>query len=458
MTLKELRQRTENGGEVKLSEILLPKQLAAFKYLNDKVTNELFYGGAAGGGKSLLIAIWLSHRCLKYPGSRWLMGRSELKTLKETTLATFFDLTSALGWGKLYNYNQQSGVIKWTNGSEILLKDLKYYPSDPNFDGLGSLEISGAVIDECPQVTHRAKEIVKSRIRYKLDEFGLIPKMLMTGNPAKNWVYTEFYNPAKKGQLPKERAFLPALVTDNPYLPTSYIDNLRNLKHEADKQRLLYGNFDYDDDPAALIDYEAQNDLFHNEHIQPDALNKYMTCDIAGRGSDCFRIGVWHGWVLVEDFEMPISSGKEVVDKIREIKVRCGVPNSNLIYDADGVGGGVDGFFPGAKAFLNGGSPLNGENYENLKTQCYYKLAELINARQMWVKAKKSPDQIELITQELGQVKRRAMDADGKLKIIRKEDVKDNIGRSPDYSEMMMTRCFFALKKATPAISLIRRQ
>lgn len=458
MTLRELRQRTESGGEVKLSEILLPKQRAAFQYLNDNVTNELFYGGAAGGGKSLLIAIWLSHRCLKYPGSRWLMGRSELKTLKETTLATFFDLTSALGWSSLYNYNQQSGLIRWTNGSEILLKDLKHYPSDPNFDGLGSLEITGVVIDECPQVTHRAKEIVKSRIRYKLDEFGIIPKILMTGNPAKNWVYSEFYNPYKKGQLPKERAFLPALVTDNPYLPESYIDNLRNLKHEADKQRLLYGNFDYDDDPAALIDFEAQNDLFHNEHVLPDTANKYLTCDIAGRGSDVFRIGYWEGLVLCEDWEVPISTGKGVVEKIRQVKIAKGVPNSNIVYDADGVGGGVDGWFQGAKAFLNGGSPLNGEQYENLKTQCYYKLAELINAREMWIKARKNDEQVELITQELGQVKRRAMDADGKLKIIRKEEVKENIGRSPDYSDMLMMRCFFLLKKPTPALSIIRRQ
>lgn len=445
MKLTELRQKAEKGEKVKLSEILLPKQRQAFSYLNDKTTSELFYGGAAGGGKSALIAFWLARNCLKYPGSRWLMGRSELKTLKETTLATFFDIMSALCWTSLYKYNQQTGVIKWFNGSEILLKDLAYYPSDPNLDALGSLEITGAVIDECPQVLHRVKQIVKSRIRYKLDEFGIIPKILLTGNPNKNWVYIEFYNPYKKGELPPERVFLPSLVTDNPYLPQSYIDNLKTLG-EADKQRLLYGNFDYDDDPAALIDFEAQNDLFTNDHV-PMTGEKYLTADIAGRGSDKFRVGIWDGWVLIADEEMEKSTGKEVVDVIKRLKTAYSVPNSNIIYDADGVGGGVDGFFSGSIAFVNNARPLDDENYENIKAQMYYKLAEKINDYEMWVKVRKSPDQIEAIQQELGQVKQDAMDKDRKLKLLPKEKVKENIGRSPDYTDMMMLRCWFAYRK-----------
>ena len=457
MTLQELKNLTESGAEVRLSEILLPKQRQAFQYLNDKTTTELFFGGAAGGSKSALIAFWLSRNCLRYPGTRWLMGRAQLKTLKETTLATFFEITGAMGWTSLYKYNEQKSKITWTNGSEILLKDLAYYPSDPNYDELGSLEITGAAIDEAAQIQARAKQLVLSRCRFKLNEYGLVPKLLLTSNPGKNYLYTEFYAPYKKGTLPPEKVFLPSLVTDNPYLSAAYIEQLKKLP-ENDKQRLLHGNFDYDDDPAAMIDFDAQQNLFHNEHVRQDASSKYLTCDIAGRGSDVFRIGYWEGLVLVQDWEFPVSTGKMVVDKIREIKVQRGVPNTNIVYDADGVGGGVDGFFPGAVGFLNGGKALNDDQYENLKTQCYYKLAEMINANEMWLKAKKTPDEAELIMQELGQVKRRAMDADGKLKIIKKEEVKENIGRSPDYADMMMMRCYFLLKKPAPTLSIIRRQ
>jgi hypothetical protein len=98
------------------------------------------------------------------------MGRSKLKSLKETTLNTFFELSSRLYIGNQYNYNAQSNIITFDNGSEIVLKDLFLYPSDPNYDSLGSLEITGAFIDECNQVVYKAWQIVKSRIRYKLNE------------------------------------------------------------------------------------------------------------------------------------------------------------------------------------------------------------------------------------------------------------------------------------------------
>lgn len=154
---------------------LLPKQQHAIWYLKDSVTEELLYGGAAGGGKSALGCLWLMEMCQKYPGSRWLMGRSKLKTLKETTLNTFFELATMLKLSPQFHYKPTENIIYWKNGSQILLKDLFHYPSDPNFDSLGSLEITGAFIDECSQVAYQAWQIVKSRIRYKLTEFGLIP-------------------------------------------------------------------------------------------------------------------------------------------------------------------------------------------------------------------------------------------------------------------------------------------
>ena len=74
---------------------------------------ETLYGGAAGGGKSWLGCLWLLMCCIRYPGSRWLMGRAIAKTLKETTLNSFFDVCSFLGLkaGEDYVYNGQTGQI-----------------------------------------------------------------------------------------------------------------------------------------------------------------------------------------------------------------------------------------------------------------------------------------------------------------------------------------------------------
>jgi hypothetical protein len=42
--------------------------------------------------------------------------------------------------------------------------------------------------------------------------------------------------------------FIAALPSDNPYVPKSFFDNLETAD-ETTKQRLLHGNFDYDDTP-----------------------------------------------------------------------------------------------------------------------------------------------------------------------------------------------------------------
>ncbi|RZJ99401.1 MAG: hypothetical protein EOO43_26435, partial [Flavobacterium sp.] len=222
--------------------VLTLKQTLALDILEDSFTTEVIYGGSAGGGKSYLGVLWCILSALKYEGTRWLIGRSKLKELKSTTLNSFFDVCKLQGLKPIqhYTYNQQSGIIKFNNGSEIILMDLFSYPSDPNFDKLGGLEITGAFIDECNQVAKKAWQIVKSRIRYKLNEFGLIPKLLGTCNPSKNWVYNDFYKPSIDDSLEPYRAFLAALPTDNPHLSKEYLKSLNDLDN-ASKQRLLYG-------------------------------------------------------------------------------------------------------------------------------------------------------------------------------------------------------------------------
>ena len=102
------------------------KQHQAWEYLHDKESSEILFGGSAGGGKSYFGAAWLLYSCLRYPGTRWLMGRAVLKTLKETTLNSFFSVCSDWGVkkGDTYKFNAQSNVIEFINGSSILLKDL----------------------------------------------------------------------------------------------------------------------------------------------------------------------------------------------------------------------------------------------------------------------------------------------------------------------------------------------
>ena len=416
---------------------LTNKQNEAAYYLKDNTTTEVLYGGGAGGGKSALGVLWLMDMCTNYPDTRWLMGRSKLKSLKETTLNTFFELSTKLEMSKLWEYKAQSGVILWHNGSEILLKDLFYYPSDPNFDDLGSLEISGAFIDEVNQINIKARNIVKSRIRYRLDEYGLMPKMLMTCNPSKNWVYKDYYKPYKDKQLPKHRIFIPSLLEDNPHISKHYKDNLENID-EVSKQRLLFGNWEYDDDPSKMINYENILALWSNN---AERGQKYITCDVARMGKDKSVIMLWDGLVVEEVKIIDKSDLQFLGNAIKEIKHRWNVANSNIIVDEDGVGGGVVDFL-NVKGFVNNKAALNKENYQNLKTQCYYVLAKMINKKEIQVK----PTIIqETLIAELEQVQTYKMDTDGKLMIMPKDKVKEALGRSPDMSDAMMMRMYYEI-------------
>ena len=428
------------------------KQTQAIDFLEDQTTNEVEYGGGAGGGKSILGCYWQVKRRLKYPGSRGLIGRTSLKTLKDTTLQSFFEVCKMQGLKAQthYIFNQQSNIINFKNGSSIFLRDLFSYPSDPNFDELGSLEITDAFVDENNQCSEKAWNIVKSRIRYRLTEYDLIPKILGCCNPAKGWIYNKFYKPYKANRLPDNLKFIQALVGDNPDISKHYRENLLTLD-EVSKQRLLYGNWEYDDDPAALIVYDKILDCFTNTFVSSG--EKYITIDVARFGKDTSVICVWDGLRCIV-YQYQGKSVTEVADVVRMLQQQFNVHNSQTIADEDGVGGGVvdilqcKGFVNNSVPLPNPAQPYNAigekikDNFVNLKSQCYFKLAEIVNGSKLYIQTEEVTIR-EQIIQELEQVKQHNMDKDGKKAIIPKDKVKEAIGRSPDFSDALMMRMWF---------------
>ena len=422
------------------------KQTFALDYLEDNITTEIGYGGGAGGGKSILGCYWQIKKRLKYPDTRGLIGRASLKTLKETTLQSFFLVAKLQGLknGIHYKYNAQSNIITFHNGSLIYLKDLFLYPSDPNFDELGSLEITDCFIDESAQISKKAKDIIGSRMRYNLEPYDLKPKLLWTSNPSKNWNYSEFYLLHKKNELPKYRKFVQSLVTDNPHIDKNYIENLEKLP-EIDKQRLLYGNWEYDNDPARLIEFENISNLFTNDFIEGG--KRYITADIARFGSDKAVVILWSGFRAEKIFEFAKSSITELASFIKKLANEYRIPMSNVVCDEDGVGGGVVDILS-CCGFVNNSKPFEENNvivqYSNLKSQCYFHLANKINNNEIFICSEST--QQETITQELEQVKRANVDKDGKLSIVSKDKVKELLGRSPDYADALMMRMYFEFK------------
>jgi hypothetical protein len=421
------------------------KQDLIFEYFEDDLTTEVLYGGAAAGGKSYGACAFMIIQCLKNPGIRIGLARNELTTLKKTTIVSLFEVIN--DWGlnveEHYKYNSTTGEITFTNGSKIILLELRYLPSDPNYTRLGGQLLTFGVIDEAGEVDEKGKQIFQSRLgRWLNPELKLKPFLLMTCNPSKNFLYRDFYLPTEDNTLPPHKKFISALILDNPFINEVYVDNLKNTLSPTDRERLINGNWNYDDDPNCLMDYETILNIFVNKPEVKEKSKAYISADIAFT-SDNAVIMVWEDLTLVEIIVNPDGNIEDVIrEKAKEYKVFL----QNISYDSDGVGKYLMNYLKSAKPIVNNARALKDENYENLKTQLYFKLAEVINKGEL--KVVKSPYD-EKIIEELQQVKHRPTDRVGKIAMVSKGDVKRMLGRSPDFSDAMAYRMVFEIKMGT---------
>lgn len=435
-----------------------PKQWVAWQYLNDDHTNEVLFGGGARGGKTWLGCSWIIINCLRFPGSAWLIGRKELKRIKSTTLRTFFkvaqdfQLRRDIDWV----YNAQQETITFSNDSVVFLVDLRENPSDPEFDRLGSYDLTGDFIDEAQEVSVKAINVLRGRFSLLSGEgWSTIPKSLYTCNPRKNWIYMDFYKPWKEQRLAEGRMFVPSLVTDNSYVDEVYIENLQ----KSDKitvQRLLYGNFEYDDDPGVLMKYDSIIALF--DRVVPSSpMDYYVSVDVSRFGQDKTVVGIWRGLQLIDIRVYRMQSTAVTTDILKTIAIEYNIPRSRFIIDEDGIGGAVIDNFVGCRGFIANSPQIQHpdtkydenrprQNYASLKSQCYFLLAEFVESELIGVNPI-DPEMRGLIVEELEQVKRIDVDKESPLRVISKDIVKEYLGRSPDFSDMMMMRMWFELNK-----------
>lgn len=253
----------------------------------------------------------------------------------------------------------------------------------------------------------------------------------------------------------------------------AYLGNLISQDKET-QASLLKGNWKVVISDNDIYDYAAFIGMF-NDTYEVNHIGNYITADIALKGSDKFIVGYWRGFELADILILDKSDGKEVVDSIKSFSVKYKVPNRNIVYDNDGVGGYIDGFIVGAIPFVNNGMPFPNidapikvkgikkpDNYQNLKTQCYYLSGDnVLNGKYRISEhvANKMYDEKMTVRQrfiyERKAIKRANSDTDGKLCIIKKQEMKVKLnGQSPDIMDMFMMRERFNLvPKAGPAKS-----
>lgn len=209
------------------------------------------------------------------------------------------------------------------------------------------------------------------------------------------------------------------------------------------------------EDNSQIITMNAIHSLFTNPYPKKSG-TMYLTADIAMQGADMFTVFVWDDFAIVDIVTMPKSDGKQVEDTIRSLCEQYTIPLQHVCYDADGLGGYLQGYLKSAKPFHNGGSPIavKGQKlrYTNLKAQVQHEYGQIVNKG--WIAF--TPDalsKIELetkgrIVDEHRYVKNANHGTDDKFALPKKTFIKEQLGYSPDYLDGMALRAYFEVGKS----------
>ena len=206
-----------------------------------------------------------------------------------------------------------------------------------------------------------------------------------------------------------------------------------------DRERLINGNWDYENSPDALMTFDTILNIFIDDYTPDEKGKRYISADIAFT-SDKAVIMVWDDLTLIDIIVNPDGKIEEVIkEKAKEYTVSP----QNISYDSDGVGKYLMNYLKSAKPIVNNARALREENYENLKTQLYFKMAEAINNGSLKILNTKYQS---IIIDELQQVKYKPSERVGKIAMISKGEVKRVLGHSPDFSDAMAYRMIFEIK------------
>lgn len=210
----------------------------------DANQDEVFYGGAAGGGKSYAQLIDSLLYASQYPGSKQLLLRRTFPELERSLIL----VSVALYPRELAKYN--AGNHKWLfrNGSMI---EFGYCDRENDVTKYQSAEYDMIRFDELTHFTEFQYTYLLSRLRGAND----FPKQLKsTGNPGgvgHAWVKKRFIDDHPPGQpwadaTGRTRIFIPSKVQENTFLMQAdpgYIGRLEQLP-EDERRALLDGDWD----------------------------------------------------------------------------------------------------------------------------------------------------------------------------------------------------------------------
>lgn len=261
----------------------------------------------------------------------------------------------------------------------------------------------------------------------------------------------------------KSITFIGGSIYDNKKLLEVNPEYLANLasQNEATRNQLLSGNWKVSQSPDDIYEYTAFKDFFTNTFVERGI--KTITVDVAMFGGNKLIISYFEGNRWEDIMIIPKSSGKDVIEAIEEMQNRHGVPNSRVVYDANGVGAFIGGsensFIPNSVPFDNASRarymPNDKRKFKNLKAQCYYLDGEDKNQYISQKVANTMYDDKQTVRQRLiyerKAIKKKKIMDEEPFALITKDEMKQKYldGDSPDLMDNLMMKKIFKLKTET---------
>ncbi len=333
---------TENP---KITMELSPRQAEALSVLEDPTTQELMYGGAKGGGKSVFLCYYAYRLCKqlikvfdlpvrKYPIVAGFMGRKQSIDFKATTLVT---------WKKMipedaYDIREIDGVKYIVIENRVAIQ-IGGMDRSETINKFNSAEYAFYCLDQAEELTRDEIGLIRGTRRLKINGEAVVYKGLLTANPAICFLKEDFIdNPA-----PGNR-FVQALPGDNPFLAPGYIEQLKKaFGHKPELLKAyLEGSWDDLDAANVIIGYKDVKKCVNNDQHDKTVVKRITVCDVSeGGGNDeC----VIYDMVNTKIVNQEIYNWNTLMDTCGRLQAHARQNGSNMIaLDKIGSGAGVYG-------------------------------------------------------------------------------------------------------------------
>ena len=234
------------------------KQLAVYQTLADPMLpirncnriQHVCLRGSVGSGKSTMGIAWPIMMMHKYPGSTWLGMRRTEATMMASLFETIVKFNEMFDIPYKTKQKSSSGPaeIRYPNGSKWVFwssESVVESTSADNARGLGSMEYSGAVIEEADTVHKEAIDTIPQRCR---ENSGVpFPTIFYILNPTQDTHYlAQMFQNRHLNDHPEDYHDFKSTMYDNAYwLPPGYIESqeARYKNNPALYRRMVLGEW-----------------------------------------------------------------------------------------------------------------------------------------------------------------------------------------------------------------------